>query len=180
MITLTPIEVVAFNTKIKYGTIGLRSKVGGNLRLFHIDRELFLDLFPKMSLSNSLKELTAYLPIYAVAELSGIDIVSMRKHSSIQEAETEVANYSSLPTDFDPNDDDFGVIESSPSAKKKLDFHYNEDQEQVLKTNMPAHDQPDQDDLQDNFDHEQHDRDSQIENSCTKGLENMSINTRYY
>lgn len=92
-----------------------------------MDRHLFLDLFPNMSVSTSLKELTPYLPIYGLAEISGIDVLSLQKTASLDEAESLVSNIQALADlsnthdDFD-DDSSFTEDNSSNNARKKLNF----------------------------------------------------------
>lgn len=92
-----------------------------------MDRKAFLDLFPTIALSTSLKELTPYLPVYGIAEISGIDVLSIHKFPSLEEAEKQIANYNALAEldngeDFDDQPQNDQVSDNTNSVRKQLTF----------------------------------------------------------
>lgn len=87
-----------------------------------MDKKAFLDLFPNVSISTSMKELTPYLPIYGVAEISGIDVLSFHKLASMDEAESIAANFHAL-TQLNNDVQDFNTEDdTNNSVKKQLNF----------------------------------------------------------
>lgn len=116
-------EIYALNTKVRAGIVGLRVLIEKTPRSLEMDRFQFIDLFPKIYLSQNLRELSPHLPLYGVAYLDNITVTQFTTLNSIEEALDCVKNISIIQQDDDfDNDDAFNPTTTSTPVKKRLTY----------------------------------------------------------
>lgn len=84
------VHIIGYDTKRKDGNVALTCEDGGQLRSFDIGRSYLISLFGLQNPTQKLLELVPHLPISAVIQTSGMQVVEMHIFESLQVAKDHV------------------------------------------------------------------------------------------